>query len=249
MRTCSVGDLHGSNIWKQLIPRKDEFHKIVFIADFCDSMDYKENGILIRKAFTNDEIFQNLLEVIEFKKQNPELVELLIGNHDGSYMYFPNFHCQGFRADAQPALNILFNDNKHLFKVAYQYKNYLWTHAGVTNKWLAEFKELAIERGIWDDNLPLADILNKANETSLQEKLFQKSGKRMAYVETNKAGGIMWADRSETREDNLLGYHQIVGHTSINRNTTIEFSDGSSITYIDSLHSEGGGFYELTIND
>jgi hypothetical protein len=68
----------------------------------------------------------------------------------------------------------------------------------------------------------------------------------MAYSETSQAGGIMWADRSETREDNLDGYHQIVGHTSIARNTTIE-QNGSSITYIDSLHSDGGGFYELVI--
>jgi len=245
-KTVSIGDLHGSNIWKQIIPTARQYNKIVFIADYCDSMDYKENDVLIRKAYTNDEIFKNLSEIIEFKKENPDLVELLEGNHDGSYFHFPQLFCQGFRADAQPALNILFNDNKHLFKVAYQYKNYLWTHAGVTNKWLAEFKELAIKIGLWDDSLPLADILNMANGTSLQEKLYQKSGKRMAYVETDLAGGIMWADRSETREDNLDGYHQIVGHTSISRNTTIEHN-GSSVTYIDSLHSEGGGFYELTI--
>lgn len=248
MNICSIGDLHGRPIWKRIIARKDEFDKIIFVADYCDSMDYQENDVLIRRAYTNDEIFQNLLEIIEFKKENPESVELLIGNHDGSYFYFPRFYCQGFRADARPALNILFNDNKHLFKVAYQYKNYLWTHAGVTNRWLAEFKELATKIGLWNDSLPLADILNMANETSLQEKLFQKSGKRQAYVQTDLAGGIMWADRSETMEDNLDGYHQICGHTPIGKNTTIEHN-GSSIAYIDSLHSEDGSFYELKIED
>jgi len=248
MKTVSIGDLHGSNVWKRIIPVKDRYDKIVFVGDYLDSMDYVENDIVIRKAYTNDEIRENLLDIIEFKKANPDLVELLDGNHDTSYMYFPRYFCQGFRADAQPALNIIFNDNKHLFKVAYQHKNYLWTHAGVTNKWLAEFKPMAEEKHLWDDSLPLADILNMANETSLQEKLFQKSGRRMLYGDTDLVGGIIWADRSETREDYLDGYHQIVGHTSIAQNTTI-IHNNASIAYIDSLASEGGGFYEIEIPD
>jgi hypothetical protein len=248
MKVISIGDLHGSDCWKKVFSLKNEFDKIVFIGDFCDSADYNENGVVVRRAYTNDEIFQNLYDIIEFKKANMDLVELLLGNHDISYMCFPRFFCQGFRADAQPSLNILFNNNRRLFDVAYQFKNYLWTHAGVTNKWLAEFKPMAEERGLWDDKLPLADILNMANETSLQEKLFQKSGRRMVHGDTDLVGGIVWSDRSETREDYLNNYNQIVGHTSIARNTTIEHN-GSSITYIDSLHSEGGGFYELTITD
>ena len=244
----SIGDLHGRDIWKKIILQNTHIDKWVFVGDYCDSMDYEINGMLIKRAYTNDEIFQNLSDIIQFKKENMDKVELLIGNHDGSYFYFPRFFCQGFRADAQPALNRLFNDNKHLFKIAYQYKNYLWTHAGVSKKWLAEFKPLAEEKGLWDDKLPLADILNMANETSLQEKLFQKSGARMKYGGSDLVGGVVWADRSETRGDFLSGYHQILGHTPIDRNVTISYNN-SSIAYIDSLHSVVGGFYELEIGD
>lgn len=233
LKTISVGDLHGYDGWKCI--DADKYDKIIFIADYCDSF-----------TFGNLDILHNLKEIIDLKKQYPEKIELLLGNHDISYMYFPNFFCEGFRAEARPALEMLFNDNKRLFNVAYQYRNYLWTHAGVSNKWLGEFKPLAEERGIWDDKLPLADILNMANETSLRGKLFQKSGKRMRYGDTDLVGGIMWADRSETREDYLDGHHQIVGHTPISRNTTIEHN-GSSITYIDSLGKPEGGFYELEI--
>jgi hypothetical protein len=87
-----------------------------------------------------------------------------------------------------------------------------------------------------------------ANETSLQEKLFQKSGVRNKYANDGQVGGIIWADKSETSNDCLDGYHQICGHTPIARNTTI-VHDNKSIAYIDSLWSEGGDFYELEIPD
>lgn len=233
LKTISVGDLHGHNIWKAIDP--DKYDKIIFVADYCDSFE-----------FSNVEILHNLKEVIQFKKRYPDKVVLLIGNHDGSYFYFPDCTCQGFRADARPSIEILFKENRNLFQVAYQYRNYLWTHAGVSNKWLSEFRPLAEERKIWDDKIPLADILNMANDTSLRKKLFQKSGARMEYGDTGLVGGIVWADRSETRGDYLDGYHQIVGHTPIDKNTTIEHN-GSSITYIDSLGKPEGGFYELEI--
>lgn len=247
-RTITIGDLHGRPIWKKIIARKNEFDKIIFIADYFDSMDYKQNNIIIRKAYTNEEILSNILEIIFFKKENPDLVELLTGNHDASYFYFPKFFCQGFRADAVHGIQALFHEHRRLFNVAYQYKNYLWTHAGVTNKWLAEFKPLAEERKLWDDSLPLADILNMANETSLQEKLFQTSGMRMHPRCEYPVGGIIWADKSETRRDAVSGLHQIVGHTPVERNLTIfNTANNSSMAYIDSLATEVGDFYELNI--
>lgn len=235
LKTISVGDLHGHDVWQGI--DADRFDKIIFVGDYLDSFDK-----------SNTEILHNLKEIIEFKKAYPEKVILLIGNHELSYFYFPDFTCEGFRAEARPALQILFNDNRDMFQVAYQHKKYLWTHAGVSSKWLSEFKPLAEERGIWNDNLPLADILNMANETSLRIKLFQKSGKRMRYGDTDLVGGIMWADISETREDYLDGYNQVAGHTPIERNTTIEYNV-SSITYIDSLGKPEGGFYELEIEN
>lgn len=236
MKSCSIGDLHGRDIWKKVIPMKDNYDKIIFMADFCDSYD-----------LSNAQILHNLREIIEFKKDNFDKIILLIGNHDTSYFYFPDYYCEGFRAEAYPALQILFNDHKDLFQVSYQYKNYLWTHAGVTNKWLSEFKPMAEERKIWDDGLPLSDILNMSNETSLRDKLFQKSGWRLKPINENLNGGIIWADISETRKGYLEGYHQIVGHTPIFRNTTVQHKK-SSITYIDSLAHEDGEFYEREIN-
>lgn len=233
IRTISIGDLHGHDTWKRINP--DGYDKIIFIADYCDSHTH-----------SNVEILHNLKEIIEFKMAHPDKVVLLLGNHDCSYFYFPNFWCEGFRAEARPALEVMFNNNRDLFHVAYQYKNYLWTHAGVSNKWLEEFVPLAEERQIWDDNLPLADIFNIANETSLREKMFQKSGVRQKWSFGDLIGGIIWADMSETQFDYLAGYHQICGHTPVKKNITIG-GEEKSITYIDSLGSEEGGFYELEI--
>jgi hypothetical protein len=235
MKFCSVGDLHGRDIWRKLKYKGGKPDKIIFVGDYCDSY-----------YLSNEEILDNLVEIINFKKQNPELVELLLGNHDISYMYFPDYWCEGFRADAQPDLNRLLNENRKLFSVAYQYKNYLWTHAGVANEWLSEFKPHAMAKGIWSDQ-NLAQTFNDTNETSLREKLFQISGKRVKFGVQLGVGGIVWADKSETTEDCLLGHHQIVGHTPVAKNITIKQGEEASVTYIDSLASESGEFYELEI--
>ena len=68
----SIGDTHGRGIALQIA--KDNIHKvdkIVFIGDYVDSFDISPVIIL-----------HNLKEIIEFKKQYPDKVVLLLGNHD-----------------------------------------------------------------------------------------------------------------------------------------------------------------------
>ena len=198
MKTVSIGDLHGRDSWRKLKYKGARPDKFIFMGDYCDSF-----------YLSNEEILDNLAEIINFKKENPELVELLLGNHDVAYMFFPDYWCEGFRADAQPDLNRIFNENRKLFIVAYQHKNYLWTHAGVSNEWLSEFKPLAEERGVWNAE-NLAETLNNANETSLRKKLFEVSAKRVKFGVQLGVGGIVWADKTETTADGLLCYHQII---------------------------------------
>lgn len=242
MNTISIGDVHGHPSWKKIIPLADMYDKIIFVGDYVDEYD-----------IDNETMIQNLLDIIQFKTDNPEKVELLIGNHDASYIYFPDlyFRCAGFRPELQPDITRIFYENMKLFKMAYQHKNYLWTHAGVSNRWyrnryIPSLPEMNIFKYLpLDSNL--ADEFNFINDTSRRVILHQKSSLRNKVPTTEIPGGITWADRGETYDDYLREYHQIVGHTPIARNTTIG-DEISSITYIDSLGSPGGGFYELAID-
>lgn len=68
-----LGDIHSRSFWKDIIPRKDEFKKIIFLGDYLDPYDFE--------GFTKEQAIVNFKEILEFKKDNPEKVVLLIGNH------------------------------------------------------------------------------------------------------------------------------------------------------------------------
>lgn len=239
MKVLSIGDIHGHDSWKRVIPRMDNYNKVVFIGDYVDSFHS-----------SNDKIRENLLEIIQLKKDNPDKVVLLWGNHDVQYLFPTQYRCSGFRPDAQPDLTIIFNENKNLFQAAFGYKNYLWTHAGISNKWfnehyhpegaLSKWRGFGYLEGI---DAYVAGMLNGCFGSHDRDILCEVSYARGG---ASQYGGIFWADIKETRNDYLDNFEQICGHTPVDRNTTIRSGD-SSITYIDSLGSEAGDFYELEI--
>src|SRR5574344_170569 len=76
MKITVVADSHGSavplGIARMNLEKSD---KIIFLGDFFDHEEKEYN-----------EQKQNILNVIEFKKQNIEKVVVLIGNHDANYI-------------------------------------------------------------------------------------------------------------------------------------------------------------------
>lgn len=65
-------DIHGRIFWKYSIEHKDEFDKIVFLGDYLDP--YSLNLLETEE--------DNFKEIIQFKKDNPDKVVLLLGNHE-----------------------------------------------------------------------------------------------------------------------------------------------------------------------
>ena len=144
-----VGDIHGRNNW-ELVRYLTGVDKIVFVGDYVDSYDKKDV-----------EIYHNLKEIIQFKLDYPDKVELLLGNHDIQYIFSPHFQCSGFRPHMLPYIKALFDEYIDLFNIAYQTDNHLFTHAGVTNAWLAWARDFIVKYGLLDDNSNIGDILNK----------------------------------------------------------------------------------------
>lgn len=225
MKTISIGDIHGRDFWKKVDPKK--YDKIIFVGDYVDA--YHMNG---------EDILSNLLDIIQFKKDNPDKVILCLGNHDIQYLWHPNHRCSGFRPEMLASLYPLFNENRQLFQVAYQIKNYIWTHAGISNAWFDMYSDRLLDRG---EDETLADRLNDISNTN-QNWMLHEVGERRGGMRYD-VGGITWADRFETISNYLEGFHQIVGHTPIDKITTVGDKD-SSITYIDTA---GKQFYELEV--
>jgi predicted MPP superfamily phosphohydrolase len=227
MKILAIGDIHGRDVWKDA--NFAAYDKVVFIGDYVDSFDKSDT-----------EIFNNLKTIIDKKIENAEKFVLLLGNHDIHYIQFPQYRCSGFRPEAQFDLTELFHENRQYFQIAYQIKNYLFTHAGVSNSWYKHnFKYFKKKKDT------LADTLNEMYMTKEgRDTLFQCSQLRGGI---DKSSGIVWADKRETKDDFLYGYHQIVGHTRVPDFDTVNL-DGldSSITYIDVLEFKTK-FYELHI--
>lgn len=199
MKILIIPDLHGKTCWKDAIVKNNP-DKVVFLGDYVDSSI---------EHVSDDQIFENLKDIIQYKIDNQQ-TELLLGNHDISYFYYPDNPCSGFRISMLNDLNLFFNKNASLFRIAYQYKNNLFTHAGVTNNWLKSIGHSAEQLGIEiRDNL--ADYLNTIYDSRYRDVLFRVGRKRGGYY---SHGGPLWCDRSEfSNKEILKGYHQYVGHT------------------------------------
>lgn len=230
MKHIVVGDLHGKDCWREINVAK--YDKVVFLGDYTD--DWK---------VTDEQIYANLEHIISLKMVNWGKVELLLGNHDIQYLYYPQFKCSGFRGSMQPQLTYLFNRYKNCFNVAYQKDDHIFTHAGITNSWYQDFLKLPIIAGYRDQNDKIADLLNMADQTAQRILLHNAGHFRGGYGD----GGITWADKDETMIDMLENYHQVVGHTSVPEVETVH-KDAGSITYVDVLDTMTF-FYEVEIGD
>jgi hypothetical protein len=229
MKIITIGDLHGSEAWKQVHPKS--WDRIIFSGDYVDSFYHSDEQILL-----------NFQQVLLLKKNNPEKVILLLGNHDLHYNFkgTDRHYCSGFRRRMLPLLFHIFQTEKDNFQAAFQEGNHLWTHAGVVQRWYDQF----IKSQILPEDENLASTLNRLF-LSYYLPLFHVSEIRGGY---DKDGGIFWAHSTETQNDPLPEYHQIVGHTKTGAGILTGKITGrdTSVTYVDCLESREE-FYKLDL--
>ena len=125
MKIIPIGDIHGRQSWKYIV-NTQAFDTVIFIGDYMDSFD-----------FSGEEQLNNLLDIIEFKKNNSDRVILLLRNHDIHYFsQRGDTSTSGYNSNMAPSFQWIFDSNKDLFHMAYKYENILFTHAGFTPTWI-----------------------------------------------------------------------------------------------------------------
>lgn len=237
MKIGLIPDLHGRDTWKGFVQQNPDLH-FVFLGDYTDSYD-----------LSNEQIITNLLEVIEFKKNNPNKVTLLLGNHDVPYFYLHDIVHNGANIPSNNGTNDgemawilygIFSKNKKLFSLGYQIGKNLFTHAGVSEKWYKKHEKIISDFWNQHPDWNLADVLNGLDKTPDRWILFQVGKARGG----RDNGGIVWSCREETKLGTIKGYRQFVGHTRQESINTITFDKNTSITYCDVL-TERGNFMIL----
>ena len=253
-KILSLGDIHGRDkwmfhthgspyefdLWKVAVengaPGDDtfwndlpymEYDKIIFVGDYADSYDLK-----------NETILNNLRNIVFFKKMVPNRVELLIGNHDVQY-FVKNQICSGFRAEMEADLCDIYNDKEADFKLAHYEvgddgQQWLWTHAGVTSGWIKELR-----REIYNPNHRFYDILKDLDLCDLLNTVLEMRLEIVFNVDAQSGGFDLWAGpvwvRPGVLNDNPLeGINQVVGHTP-QRGIKVDWCKGVNHHFIDCL--------------
>ena len=248
-KILSIGDIHGRDIWKQVIfgykDRYDSwkksdskesyelpFDKIIFIGDYVDSYDIEPN-----------EVINNLKEIVEFKLSFPERVVLLLGNHDIPYI-LPGNMCSGHDYANHIDIAEIFSKNLSLFQIIHTHQtddaNYLWIHAGISKSWLNEaISYVQSTSNPFHDEF-IEDDFQLYNIAVLIEKmwtyrlfpLFEVSSVSRGY---DAHSGPFWVRPEQLLPDTITGFNQIVGHTRQKRINTQRIDESTSVTFIDCL--------------
>lgn len=219
-----VPDCHGRDFWKEPVKSvlENSEAEIIFLGDYLDpypdefdsdfELDYKANTDYLQTTI------DNFKEIIELKKQYPDRITLLLGNHDLSYGLGSDIcNC---RRDYKNAKEIeeLFIENKNLFQIAKEDdingKHFIFSHAGMLRKYFTWFfKDLD-----WDKINPV-DFFNNAwevNDYKVLDKLGVYDRCRGACL-GNKYGSPVWSDIrmwEDVKAEDTFGFN-IVGHTQL----------------------------------
>ena len=225
-------DVHGRRFWEIIKEHKEQFDKIVFLGDYVSPYSYE--GITVKTAI---EVFD---EVLKFKKDNPDKVVLLFGNHDFSYI--ENSICESRMDYANwDRLNGMYFDNILSFDLAWETKigdkRYFLSHSGVRKEWFDRWVKNKLFK--WDgDDLPPADYFNNLfhaayddghNPATESTRDFERAIGVYSWYRGwagENDGSIVWADIKEYAKEGTLksDYDNVVficGHTQLRRDPII----------------------------
>ena len=201
-----IPDVHGRGFWRGAVQGHEE-DRIIFLGDYVDP--YPWEGILPGVAY------KGLLGVLDFKKEHPGNVVLLLGNHDLGYLDPDICTCrQDSRRAAQ--LKQVFEDNLDLFDIVHIEDSLngkvLFSHAGIAESWLKRHGNILPGEGFRPERLN--EMLH--GDPSTRRLLFATLADASWYRGgEDTVGSPVWADVQEYLDGErlLAGYLHVFGHT------------------------------------
>lgn len=235
-----IGDIHGRDIWEQIVEEHKDADNIVFIGDYFDSFNIP--GVVQLK---------NAKEIVEFKKfqelDPTKKVYLLIGNHDIHYMrgIKGKGSTSGFQSNMMYQFEEFFEDNKEHFQMCVQIGNILCTHAGISEDFL---KDTGYWSHDYEDYSGVEEFINDLYQYKPNQFTFDGYYDRHYGLASPNGYGDdegqspIWIrprslQRSNKNTDLKKNYIQIVGHTQQDRIDIEGKATGGKYYYIDTLPS------------
>lgn len=236
MNILACGDLHGriASLEGAIAKfKKGRYDALVLMGDYVDSHHMSLQYQL-----------ECLKAIAEYQFElGPDVLIPLIGAKDHpAYIY--KYWVKGNNKEMASSYAKYYAHAKYQF--AWQYDNYLFTHAGINQKWWNRMRHLRwfVDKQFPDDIQNEADLLNKMYSIGMHRLLFDPGKIRQGSCE---GGGPLWSDMYENENHRWATCNQVVGHTSVEE---IRITDkmGSKIYYIDCLDMNPYMFLELSID-
>ena len=211
-----IPDVHGRDFWKESVKKvlEDTNAHIIFLGDYTDCYPTEWAPNFDCGQHTVD----NFKEIIELKRQNPDRITLLLGNHDCGYAIGDTISSSRMDRSHRSELEELFKENRELFQIAEEHdiagRHFVFSHAGILKGWV---------KSVWGDeaddtDFKVVDRLNNAwlgNDWNILDRLGD-------YDTYRGWGGYqycspVWSDiRSwvKVTPEETYGFN-IVGHTQL----------------------------------
>ena len=224
-----IPDIHCRKFWRQSIEEsKDSVDKVIFLGDYLDP--YPEEikmapELMECKDFYDAHSNLNMLnDILSLKKENPDKIILLCGNHTCSYIW--SKFSAASRTDYQnwEKYHKFFSQNLEYFNLVWTERNTIFSHAGITQGWA---ETVATELSLTVDlNNPIKSIARYLSNVSLNDILDKKLVKLLGNISRYRGGWSLngsceWCDIHEHFSSNLEepigeeGIYQIFGHTQL----------------------------------
>lgn len=226
MRIIVVPDIHGETFWKEPVQKYiDQVDRIVFLGDYFDP--YTDDG----GVYDPNEVYDNMMDIVNLKRNNMDKVVLLMGNHDFHYLSKRALGlARASRCDLRnwQRYNQFFIGHEDLFKVVHCEKvkgiSYVFSHAGLTTFWLNK-----VNSKLWRLNDRDISVADKQIIDMINDMLYDLEGQNLLAVVGRyrsffgeKTGSVIWADIEEhilpdaPKAYGLNEVFQVVGHSRLN---------------------------------
>lgn len=197
MKTIIIGDIHGHDTWKTVLKKEKEWDKVIFLGDYFDSFTVKPCVQV-----------SNFEQILEFKKEDPENVVLILGNHDFHYTaYVGHSRYSGYKTETSTYIDHKLEDllKEGILQVCYVQDNIWFSHAGFSKTWLRNRKIDTSKEDWWKRvnekffKIPqFFGFIKKRDSSPYGDNIYQ---------------GPLWIRPNSLLEDKPDGVLQIVGHT------------------------------------
>lgn len=206
-----IPDVHGRDFWRSHVQRIDEYQEIIFLGDYLDPYDTKNQQ-------ARENAFDEFVDIMKFQAKHTDKVTLLLGNHDLHYLWPHSFSCSRKYFEKMLFYSKLFRQSIKRFSLMQVRcigdRQYVFTHAGILRGWLLSNKYLVtryleeVEAGRFEG---LATLVNGMLNCEDPGILVQVSKIRKGNYDY---GSPVWADVKEHQTGtSLKNAYQIFGHT------------------------------------